>query len=221
MKSSTICHVSLCLTKDSFHPFRANVAQWGCAKNNLDLNVVVGQKSTALCLLLWDWRYVRMALCGGGQKSLCVRVTIAPAAQEEHPANVPAPLPGPPWCIHSWCECICAAVCGAVEAVLYLLTQKRRDMRAMTWKSGLTRWMFCYLFVCSLHYLPHWRKVIMFPRSSGNSYRQALKWYGAAIVCSVSFQSFLKEDVITIRIVSPCEWGSTSWWVNCFQSKLI
>lgn len=37
-----------------------------------------------------------MALCGGGQKSLCVRVTIAPAAQEEHPANVPAPLPGPP-----------------------------------------------------------------------------------------------------------------------------
>jgi len=29
-------------------------------------------------------------------------------------------------------ECICAAACGALEAVLYLLTQKRSDMRAVT-----------------------------------------------------------------------------------------
>lgn len=109
-------------------------------------------KSIALGLLPWveqpsDLGHVRMALCGGEQKSLCVRVRIAPAAQEERHANVPAPLPRPPWCVHSCCECICARIWGAVEAVLYLLTQKR-DMRAMTWKSGLTRWMFCCLFVC-------------------------------------------------------------------------
>lgn len=78
----------------------------------------VGQKNIALVLLPWleqgsDSGYVCTALCRGGQKSSCVRVGVAPAAQEKkHLADVPAQLPGPPWCVHS-CECICAALCSA------------------------------------------------------------------------------------------------------------
>lgn len=63
---------------------------------------MVGQKSIIALGLLprvqqaSDLGYVCMALCAGGQKSWCVRVRVAPAAQEERHANVPAPLPGPP-----------------------------------------------------------------------------------------------------------------------------
>lgn len=60
-----------------------------------------------------------------------VRVRTAPVAQQEDRATVPVPRPGPPCRVHS-CEGTCTAACGAVVAVLYFLTQKRREMRAIT-----------------------------------------------------------------------------------------
>lgn len=107
------------------------------------------KKNKCIASVLLPWReqasesgFVYMALCRGGQKIWCVRVRIP----QQHRSIVLR-------CLHGFQHhrdmfivvSVSAQHCVVLERLYFtFLTQKRTDMRVITWKSGLTRWMFIF-----------------------------------------------------------------------------